>query len=255
MTQTRQPLYNFRVRLTELTSGIGKRTVSLALSGLVVLTFVGGFGISPVFAVTSPSTTTLTCYTLTITLHSFPGVTPTTKCKAVVTGSYSIPTGIVGFSSDLAGKFSGTGACTLRTGACKTFFRPNAAGTATLTANYLGSGVYDPSSGSFVVTVNPAHTRTVVRCFPASVRAGSSTVVTCSARVIGFRPSGTVQFVPTGVGTVMIPTDTCTLGIHWSCSVALTGVSAGSVRITGVYTPGDSNNLGSSGIRGILVRP
>ena len=238
-----------------MVSGLSKRTVTLGLVGLMVLTFVAGLGISPVFTVTSPSTATLTCYSLTITLHSFPGVTPTTKCKVVVTGSYSIPTGIAGFSSDLPGKFSGTGACSLRSGACKTLFRPNAAGTATLTANYLGSNVYDPSSGSFAVTVSPAHTRTVVRCFPASVRAGSPTVVTCSARVIGFRPSGTVQFVPTGVGAVSIPSDTCTLGLHWSCRVTLTGVSAGLVKITGVYTPGDSNNLSSLGIRGIIIRP
>ena len=90
---------------------------------------------------------------------------------------------------------------------------------------------------------------TIVLCTPTSFAAGASS--TCTAEVLdGAFPTGTVTFSQSsGSGTVGFSPDYCTLPSidpAPSCSVTVTGNSAGNATILATYS-GDESNPGSSG--------
>ena len=94
----------------------------------------------------------------------------------------------------------------------------------------------------------PVLTKTTVSCNPKSVVAGSSTTITCKAKVAGYFPIGTVSWSQSGTGSVSLNSTSCFLtrqkNSDGACSVAMVGSSGGYVILTANYT-GDPNNQGS----------
>jgi hypothetical protein len=83
-----------------------------------------------------------------------PLVGQATRCTATVSdiapGAASTPTGLVSFTSDSSGSFSGSGSCTLAAGSCQVTYAPTAVGSGThgITASYRGDAAHAPSGGS-----------------------------------------------------------------------------------------------------------
>ena len=90
-------------------------------------------------------------------------------------------------------------------------------------------------------------TSTSVSCSPSSLDVGSLT--TCTAKVAGSSPSGTIAWSSTGPGT--FSSGTCTLS-SGSCSVGFTPSSPGAPTISASYS-GDPNNSPSSGSFSLIV--
>lgn len=177
------------------------------------------------------------------------------SCKATVSGSK--PTGMVAWSSSSLGKFSKP-TCMLTKGACSVEFTPTAAGPVILVAKYGGDPKNSPSIGANGLTALTKATKTTVSCRPTSAIADSSTIVTCTARVVGYTPTGAVTWSQSGTGTVAFFSLMCNVVSFKNpdaatCSVTLTGATAGSVTITANYS-GDSNNQGSSNTRTLTIR-
>jgi hypothetical protein len=190
----------------------------------------------------SPMTFALSCN------HAYVVVGATVTCEATVQGSGSAPTGSVAWSSSGSGTFS-SASCTLSRhrsyGACSVKFTPTAAGSSLiLIASYGGDSKNFPAAGTYGLTVAMKATKTTVSCAPKSAVAGSSTVITCTAKVTGYSPTGEVTWSQSGTGSVSFASTTCTLS-QGTCSVTMTGATAGKVTLQGTYT-GDSNNQGSS---------
>jgi parallel beta-helix repeat protein len=158
-------------------------------------------------------------------------------CRLTVKGLY--PTGTVSWSSGGSGSFSAS-QCTPRLGSCAVWFTPTTVGSLSITASYGGSF---PGTASIGLKVAWKTTKTVVSCTPRSAVAGSSTTTTCTARVIGYLPTGVVSWWQGGTGSVSFSSATCTL-VAGKCSITMTGSSLGTVAITASYG-GDPNNLGS----------
>jgi hypothetical protein len=101
-------------------------------------------------------------------------------------------------------------------------------------------------------------TTTTVSCTPRFAVAGSPTVITCKARVIGYLPTGTVSWSQSGTGSVSLSSTTCTLtslNLHQAtCSVTMTGTTAGLVILQATYS-GDSNNQGSYRTAVLTIKP
>ena len=171
-------------------------------------------------------------------------------CTATFSGSPT-PTGKVTWSTNGSGKFSAL-SCKLARGHCSVKFLSTSVGTATVTADYTGDGHNFPSALSFVLVTIPKSSSTIVSCKPTSVVAGSSSVITCTARVMGYSPSGIVTWVQSETGSVTFSSTTCTL-TKGNCSITMTGTAAGSVTIQATYS-GDSNNTPSSATRNITVK-
>ncbi|MGP8057025.1 MAG: nitrous oxide reductase family maturation protein NosD [Nitrososphaerales archaeon] len=177
----------------------------------------------------------------------------TAMCKVVAYGSgSSSPTGIVAWSDNSSGKFSGS-SCKLSKhkaySTCSVRFTPTAAGSALLTANYLGDSSNSAATGENNMAVSPKGTTTIVSCSPKSVVAGTSKNITCKARVTGYSPTGTMSWSQIGTGSVSLASTSCTLSSlknhnQATCSVTMTGVTAGTVILQGTYN-GDQNNKGS----------
>jgi hypothetical protein len=98
------------------------------------------------------------------------------------------------------------------------------------------------------LTVTQKVSTTSVSCKPKSGSAAKQTSITCTAKVKGYLPTGTVTWTQAGTGSVTLPTTpSCTLTQSGkstttaSCSVIVTVSSAGSVTLTASYS-GDSNN-------------
>jgi hypothetical protein len=92
-------------------------------------------------------------------------------------------------------------------------------------------------------------TKTTISCSPKSAAAGSSTVITCTAKVTGYLPTGKVSWSQSGTGSVSLSSTTCTLVsaslTQGTCSVTMTGSTTGQVTMTATYA-GDPNNQSSS---------
>jgi hypothetical protein len=194
-----------------------------------------------------PPINEVTCYPRNTTV----GVA--VRCEAEIATAVAIaPTGLVSWSSNVAGTFTGK-SCKLvpyiSEGICTVKFTPKATGhSVNITASYPGNPPSkNPSSVGFsTVTVLPQTPKVVLSCTPKSATAGSKKVITCRAKVTGYLPTGTVTWSQSGPGTVSFSTQTCTLS-KGVCSVKMTASGSGSVTIQASYS-GDPNNKGSYSI-------
>ena len=181
---------------------------------------------------------TLTCNHASVVVGS------KVTCKATVQGVNSVPTGTVTWSTNSTGTFSKT-SCKLSKGACSVKFTPTAArSSVVLTANYGGDSKNFPSLGEYSLAVTMKSTKTTVSCTPKSAVAGSSTVITCKAKVTGYSPTGEVSWSQSGTGSVAINSATCIL-TKGTCSLTMIGATAGKVTLQATYS-GDFNNQVSS---------
>jgi len=189
---------------------------------------------------------TVTCTPLVVTIGG------SVTCRDAITGSPK-PTGEVTWSSEGHGSFSRE-SCELSAGGCSVRFTTAAPfeGLLSITASYAGDAHNQGSSGTFMLMVNPATSRTSVSCKSSSVNVGPPGAVTCTAVVAGYKPTGTVSWSQSGgPGSVSFSPNTCSLA-KGRCSVTLTGVTSGTVVIKVAYA-GDLDNLGSAGTRGLVV--
>jgi hypothetical protein len=193
-----------------------------------------------------PTEVGVSCSPLSVVVGSRP------RCTALVSGIGS-PTGYVTWSSNSSGTFSSP-SCRLRSGVCSVWFRPNAAGSVVLTANYGGDSNHAPSAGTNSLTAKQHASRTYVRCTPTSIAASSTKTITCTATVRGYSPTGNVTWSWSGTGALSSPpVETCALAgrLTSSCSVTFGGASSGTVTVNATYS-GDTNNKGSLGYSGKL---
>ena len=178
-------------------------------------------------------------------------------CAAIVLGSGSPPTGQVLWLSNSSGTFKNM-VCILSQqvtySTCSVKFTPAAVGSVALTGGYLGSTKYAQSNGtSSSLTVTPYAAKTSLSCTPKSAVVGSSSVITCHARVAGFGfPTGIVSWSQSGKGSVSLSSTTCALKLG-ACSLTLMGTKAGKVYITASYL-GDPENQGSSKTATLTIR-
>jgi hypothetical protein len=119
-----------------------------------------------------------------------------------------------------------------------------------ITASYGGDSDNPLGTASIDLKVTWKATATVVSCTPRSAVAGSSTIITCKAKVTGYLPTGTVNWSQSGTGSVSLGSPTCTLTSlknpnQATCTVTMTGTTAGTITLQATYS-GDPNNLGSS---------
>ena len=175
-------------------------------------------------------------------------VNSATSCTAEVRSPGHAPSGTVTWSTSSSGKFS-SATCRLLSyvsySLCSVKFTPTAAGSAViLTANYGGDSKNSPSAGTYSLAVRMKATKTTVSCTPRSAVAGSSTTITCTARVTGYSPTGAMTWSQYGAGSVSFSPATCAVSTG-SCSVTVRGVTAGTATLLAAYG-GDSNNQGSS---------
>jgi hypothetical protein len=178
-----------------------------------------------------------------------------TSCTAEVRGPGPAPTGTVTWSTSGSGEFS-SATCRLSSyvsySLCSVKFTPTAAGSAViLTANYGGDSKNSPSAGTYSLAVRMKTTKTTVSCTPRFAIAGSTTTITCTARVTGYSPTGAVTWSQYGAGSASFSPATCALSTG-SCSVTVRGITAGTVTLLASYG-GDSNNQGSSRTTSVSV--
>jgi branched-chain amino acid transport system substrate-binding protein len=208
----------------------------------------------PIYASTATATRPAVGFTTTCT-SATPVVGKPITCKATVVKSGSkAATGTVTWSiANLPGG-SGSGTiskttCTLSGGACVVKFTPTSGGPTIIVASYGGGSGYQAASAGHSMLVSPTVSKTAASCSPKSVVAGSSKTVTCKATITGYVPTGTVTWSQSGTGTVTFSATTCTLtsvnSKQATCSITLTGKTAGSVSILATYG-GDANNKVSS---------
>jgi YVTN family beta-propeller protein len=173
-----------------------------------------------------------------------------TTCTATVTGATK-PTGKVTWSTSGSGKFSPS-VCTLKDGSCSVSYTPTSASSSViLTASYQG-GKQNPShSGTFGLVVSQTTSTLKLTCSPSSVVVGTSKTITCTAKLSGYLPTGSVTWSPSTPGLVSLSHSTCSLAKDTQtssrCSVVLTVNDAGTFTMTAAYG-GDSSNLGASGV-------
>ena len=118
-----------------------------------------------------------------------------------------------------------------------------------------GSGPCVCSYLAFKTFVQGVTTSMIVSCIPSTFSSGGS--ATCTATLSGFTGSVVGEMITlsqTGTGSVTFPSGyTCNLSSD-SCSVTVTGVTAGGVALQASY-PGDPYNIPSSGTFNLTVTP
>ena len=185
-------------------------------------------------------------------------------CKATVHESGTkAPTGKVTWSSSGSGTFV-KASCRLSKhnsySACSVRYTPTAPGSVIITASYGGDSNNPASAGAYNLVVSMRATKTTVTCSPESVVAGSSKKITCKALVKGYLPTGTVTWTQSGTGSVTLSSTTCTLTRYGpslttrTCSVKMTGATAGTVTLQTAYS-GDPSNLGSYRTAALTIKP
>jgi len=161
------------------------------------------------------------------------------------------PTGLVNWSSDGQGRFSGR-ACKLSKGSCFVKYTPLSSSSAVnITARYAGDKHNPPSAETFSLSVVKKASTLGLSCSARSVVAGSSKAVTCTAHVKGYLPKGNVSWSQSGTGTFALGSGTCLL-IKGVCAIRMRGVTAGTVTIQAAFD-GDSNNIGNRSCRTLTV--
>jgi sugar lactone lactonase YvrE len=241
-----------------LSSGSCSVTVTGATLGSVSITATyGGDGVNPSSVGSLPLAVV---YVLATCTRSSVVVGASVTCRSTVFGTS--PSGVVAWSSSSSGVFSKT-SCLLsrhRTyGTCSVKYKPTAAGSVMITANYGGDSKNSASAGEFNLVVTPKATTTMVSCSPTSAVAGSSKVIICKAKVTGYLPTGTVSWSQTGTGSVSLTSTTCTLASltnpdRATCSVTMTGTTAGKVTVLATYV-GGPNNEGSYKTAKLKIKP
>jgi hypothetical protein len=196
------------------------------------------------------SATKVSCAPSTVIL----GKPKSIRCTAKVTG-YK-PTGEVTWS-----EVSGTGlvlfasnvdTCTLAKGHCSVTIAGADAGSAIVQASYGGDENNVASLGTAAkLTIEQAKTSLSLAC-----ALKSKNVWSCTATLKGYYlvAGETISWSQSsGKGEVSFPSPpTCVISPTGTCSVTVTGTSAGSVKIEAVYS-GDQNNAGSSKTIGLKV--
>ena len=196
---------------------------------------------------TSATPVHITCAQASVTVGS------TSTCEARVRGSGSLPTGSVAWLSNSTGKFSKAATCKLSKGTCSVKFTPSVAGRSVLlTARYVGDSKNPPSAVTHSLGVLPKATQTTVSCTPKSAAAPSSTIITCTAKVTGYSPKGTVSWSQSGAGSVFLAKTKCTLS-KGTCSVWMTAAMMGQVTLQATFK-GDSNDQASSGTAELTIK-
>ena len=189
------------------------------------------------------SVTKVSCAPSTVILSTAKSI----ECTAKVTG-YK-PTGEVTWS-----EVSGTGlvlfassvdTCTLAKGHCSVTIAGADAGSAIVQASYGGDENNVASRGTEAkLTIKQAKTSLSLDC---AVK--SENVWSCKATLKGYYlvAGETISWSQSsGKGGVSFPSlPTCIISLTGTCSVTVTGTSAGNVKIEAVYS-GDQNNAGSS---------
>jgi len=182
------------------------------------------------------------------------GSPKTITCKAKVTG-YS-PTGVVAWSQGGTGSVSFFGVattCALSKGACSVTMTSGSAGDLNVSASYGGDSNNAASYAAASLTITRAKTTLSITCVQTSLVNGDSTI--CTATVVGPYSSntGTVTWSEgAGSGSVTFLPETCSLSAG-SCSVNVTALATGKVKIEAVYA-GDPNNQSGSGSVKLVIK-
>ena len=174
-----------------------------------------------------------------------------TTCKATVRGPGPAPSGVVTWTSDSSGRFSKP-TCRLFGGSCSVTYAPASAGPSeVITASYQTGNSDPPYVGTFALDVNAKASKVAVSCSTSTILAPHGLATVCRVDVVGFSPTGSVDWSQRGAGSVTFSSASCTLS-RGACSVTVKGKAAGSVSITAAYL-GDANNLGSMGTTTLTV--
>ncbi len=187
--------------------------------------------------------------------------------KDVASAGATAPTGIVSFTTESSGSFSGS-PCSLidvtsGSVSCKVTYTPSSVGNGihAIEAVYSGDSTHSQSYGytSVRVTSIPMHTTiTGVTCFPSSVSVGSLTTCTATVTDTDARPTspeGTLSFSSDGYGS--FEGSTCTLsgsGVSSTCAViyAPSAVGRGAHTVTAIYSA-DATHAAGSGYTDVPV--
>ena len=177
-------------------------------------------------------------------------------CTATVQGGTgpSSPTGQISWTSTSpTGRFTPPHCEISPSDSCTVQYSDTAAGTSTVTASYAGDRINTASSGTASVTFAPAATTTAVSCSALSVTFQGAYSTTCTAKVTGDDPDGTVTWTTTSLTGSFRPAS-CILGFGGSCSVQYVDATKGAVEITASYV-GDVTNSRSSGSASVAIGP
>ena len=172
-------------------------------------------------------------------------------CRAVVSGNSA--SGKVTWKNDGTPGAFRVGTCNLKVGkvhsSCVVLYRQTSfSSPVALNASYGGDLKNGANSNIFQLAVKQKASSTRVTCTPASLHANSVKPFTCTARVYGYTPTGTVSF---SVG--FTNKQTCNL-VGNSCNVQLFPAGVGHWKLTVTYE-GDSNNIGSFTTKILVVIP
>ncbi|MGP8124462.1 MAG: phosphate ABC transporter substrate-binding protein PstS [Nitrososphaerales archaeon] len=178
----------------------------------------------------------------------------TDSCTAVLSGGSGL-TGDFLWSSTAAGTFNKPVCVVPKNGKCTaTFTAQGASPSETIAAEFTGDLNNAPAIASSSLTVTQMTSKTSVSCKPSSATTGSA--ITCTAKVTGYAPTGTVNWSQSGAGSVAFSSTSCLLSTVknvGTCSVTVTGNTAGKVTLTATYA-GDGNNKGSSKTASVTIK-
>ena len=225
-------------------------TISVQVTPLVegVLPVGGAPGAAP----RSATKTSLVCEPQVLPVNA--PTTCTVDLAQLGSGTPTVPTGEVEFSSNESGSFSAS-MCALSNGACMVTYTPTAVGSGdhSLTASYVGSSNYDASDDTATVHVNFRSTDTSLTCKPTDMPMGKPTICTATTTdidsAVPTTPTGTVTFSSNNSGDLngTVCTLTALTNASASCSVTYTPPSDRSAptSLRASYG-GDSSHTGST---------
>jgi len=181
----------------------------------------------------------VSCSSTTFILSPSKSVT----CRARISG-YS-PSGEVNwFSTGGSGNVTlNASTCVIIKGTCSITLKGITAGGVDLSANYLGDANNLLSNNTIGLIIRPTRTTLAVSCTPASVRVHDS--LECTAILkgsFGQVQGETVTWTVASLGGSTTPSSlNCILSLQESCSVTLTGLTAGKATVVARYV-GDNDN-------------
>ena len=171
------------------------------------------------------------------------GVGSSTVCTGTVTG-YQVASDTITFTqmgsgSGITSLVTSQAQCTLAPVSCQVTVMTSGAGGTIIGVSYPGDTNNQPSYNSVPFVISQAQSTLNVNCNPATLVVGEAS--TCTANVLGYSPTGTINWQTSGTGQFSPNPCTLAAGI---CTTTFTPTSAGTV--TAQYA-GDSNNIGSQG--------